>query len=547
MKFTRQLGLLGLLILVSSCLPLQSQDKSSVPTPFMPVQAESTEIKTEPTSSPVSKVWFSPGVPEAIQDDKNYPFTFEVASSSNEAQLTIQPTVDDSTFSIQWIYALVTAFPNVLDNVSFSDLQFVWAGETKQAIYLTGDTFSAIEAVLGKPGNPDIQIVLPGEIINDLWISKEAWGMIPFEGLDPRLKVLTIDQSSPLQKNFDPTTYPLAVRFEVSGDSSLLAQLQQSGGIWQQRANRNADLLTVLNMTGTTALVRATAYKMETKGMDYPGLMVKEVFNNADLNDVSNEVSFTPDCPYPDPNTGSLQFCSKPEYIYLLEWLGVNIVELTGNHMLDYNAQPFRETLQLYDELGFKNFGGGINAEAARQPLLIENHGNRIAFIGCNVVGPEVDWAKDNWPGAAQCDFDYMTSEIRQLKSEGYIVIATLQDQELYVPNPEPYIREHFLALAAAGADVVQGSQAHFPQSFEFYDQTSTFIHYGLGNLFFDQMDNPVIGTRREFIDRHIFYNGKYISTELITTMLEDYAQPRMMTPEERDTFLQEYFTYSGW
>jgi hypothetical protein len=538
---------LGILIFISSCSPMQSQGKSSIPTPFMPVQVEPTEITTEPTSLPVAKVWFSAGVPEAIQDVKNYPFTFEVASSSSEAQLIIQPTFDVSTFSIQWIYALVTAFPNVLDNVSRSKLQSVWAGETKQALYLSSDTLSAIEAILGKPGNPDIQIVLPGEIINDLWNSKEAWGIIPFEDLEPRLKVLSLDQDSPLQKNFDPSIYPLTVRFDISGDPILLSQLQQTGGIWQQRTNRNADLLTVLNMTGTTALVRATAYKMETKGIDYPGLLIKEIFMEADLNDVSNEVSFTPDCPYPDPNTASLEFCSKPEYIQLLEWLGVNIVELTGNHMLDYNAQPFRNTLQMYNERNWMIFGGGIDAEAAKQPLLIENHHNRVALIGCNVVGPEVDWAKENWPGAAQCNFEYMTREIRQLKSEGYIVIATLQDQEIYVPNPEPYIREHFLALAAAGADVVQGSQAHFPQSFEFYNQTSTFIHFGLGNLFFDQMDNPVIGTRREFIDRHIFYNGKYISTELITTMLEDYAQPRLMTPEERNAFLQEYFTYSGW
>jgi poly-gamma-glutamate synthesis protein (capsule biosynthesis protein) len=140
-----------------------------------------------------------------------------------------------------------------------------------------------------------------------------------------------------------------------------------------------------------------------------------------------------------------------------------------------------------------------------------------------------------------------MVSEIQQLKSEGYVVIATLQDQELYVPNPEPYIREHFFTLAAAGADIVQGSQAHFPQSFEFYQDGNTLIHYGLGNLFFDQMDVIAPGIQREFIDRYILYNGKYISTELITTMLEDFSQPRLMTQEERDAFLQEYFIDSGW
>jgi poly-gamma-glutamate synthesis protein (capsule biosynthesis protein) len=66
------------------------------------------------------------------------------------------------------------------------------------------------------------------------------------------------------------------------------------------------------------------------------------------------------------------------------------------------------------------------------------------------------------------------------------------------------------------------------------------FIHYGLGNLFFDQMDN--INNRREFIDRHIFYDGKYIGTELLTAMLENYAQPRPMTEIERKGLLQDAF-----
>ena len=68
-----------------------------------------------------------------------------------------------------------------------------------------------------------------------------------------------------------------------------------------------------------------------------------------------------------------------------------------------------------------------------------------------------------------------------------------------------------------------------------------------MGNLFFDQMDIPVPGTRREFIDRHVFYNGQYIQTELLTALLEDYARPRPMTQEERSEFLSEMFGAAGW
>ena len=72
----------------------------------------------------------------------------------------------------------------------------------------------------------------------------------------------------------------------------------------------------------------------------------------------------------------------------------------------------------------------------------------------------------------------------------------------------------------------------------------------GLANLFFDQMgdqDWMPRGIRREFFDRYVIYDGKLISVELITAMLEDYARPRLMTEQERSGFLQEYFFYSGW
>ena len=59
------------------------------------------------------------------------------------------------------------------------------------------------------------------------------------------------------------------------------------------------------------------------------------------------------------------------------------------------------------------------------------------------------------------------------------------------------------MRVADAGATMVSGSQAHYPHIMEFRGES--FIHYGLGNLFFDQMtyilpNGDVIDeTRREF------------------------------------------------
>ena len=212
--------------------------------------------------------------------------------------------------------------------------------------------------------------------------------------------------------------------------------------------------------------------------------------------------------------------------------IGVDVIELTGNHLFDWGKEPFLQTLELYKENNIPVYGGVNNLDLARQPFLIEHNGNRLAFIGCSPAGPENVWATDEQPGTATCDFDWIREEIDRLEKSGYLTIFTFQhfESDDYVPHSSQ--RVDFTKVSQAGADIVSGSQSHFPQGMTFMGDN--FIHYGLGNLFFDQMENL---KRDQFIDRHIFYDGRYISTVLLTTVLEDYAQPRPMLPAEREKF----------
>jgi poly-gamma-glutamate synthesis protein (capsule biosynthesis protein) len=301
-------------------------------------------------------------------------------------------------------------------------------------------------------------------------------------------------------------------------------------------------------MTGTTALVRAIAYKMEIKGLDYPIEKVKDWFKNADLIHVSDEVSFNPDCPFPDYN-GGLRMCSSPRYLQTLQDLGVNVVELTGNHENDYGSQYLESTIDTYKKLGWATFGGGKTPAEAQAPATVEANGNKIAFIGCNPDGPTSDWATDKQAGSAKCDMDYFAQQIKDLKSRGYVVVATFQQAEIY--NSYSYgdqLAGVFRTAANSGADIVSGSEAHYAMGFQFIG--NNLIHFGLGNFMFDQMvykGVPDDNIRREFIDRHIIYNGKYISTQLLTAQLVDWAQPNPMTQQQRVDFLTDVFNGSLW
>jgi len=122
-------------------------------------------------------------------------------------------------------------------------------------------------------------------------------------------------------------------------------------------------------------------------------------------------------------------------------------------------------------------------------------------------------------------------------------VIATLQYNEFYHYAPTAQQEVDFAELAQADAAAVSGSQAHHAQGFAFVD--GAFIHYGPGNLFFDQMDQ--VGTRQTFVDTYVFYDGRLLTVDLWTGLIENYCCPREMTPVEREAVLTAVFQASGW
>jgi poly-gamma-glutamate synthesis protein (capsule biosynthesis protein) len=389
-----------------------------------------------------------------------------------------------------------------------------------------------------------VRVVPADQLLEEAWSALPSWAIVPFDALEPKWKVLTVDGQSPIRKNFDPASYPLVVNFTIQSSTDV-----QSSILSLPPANYDPSKLTTVIMTGVTALVRATAFTMELKGSTYPGEKIRDLMREADIAHVSNEIPFFTGCTYPKPDQAALVFCSDPKYMDLLTDIGTDVIELTGNHFADRGAAGMLETIEIYRKHGIPYFGGGVDLQDSLKPALFEVNGNKIAFIGCNK--PDVGrfpTATDYHPGAAPCDFPYLTQKINQLKAQGYVVISTFQWNESYDSRPSPQQVRDFQLMADSGASIVSGSQAHYAQRMEFHN--ASFIHYGLGNLFFDQMgdqDWMPRGIRREFLDRYVIYDGRLISVELITAMLEDYARPRLMREQERAGFLQEYFTYSGW
>lgn len=519
-----------------------------------------------PTPVPVKTVWIDPALPMAWRESLSQQigdFAQRMASSQRQVALSDNPNADvrigpgDAGASlITYTLAVAAPFPTVPDGLTSANLVRFWRGEpaalaglsadgqTPPTLFLDPETREALTLLLGPAAeSPNIQIVAAEDVLASAWAARPAaFAVLPFDKLEVRWKLLHVDGINLFEREANMNAYLLTLRIRVQGDPALANEIAAA---LPPTDNRDLSKMAIVAMTGVTALVRGTAVRMEEKGITYPAEKIRDWLTTADITHISNEVSFWENCPPPSFSSGVVM-CSDPRYMELLRYVGTDVIELTGNHLWDYGYQRLIPTIEMYEQEGWGYFGGGRDLADALKPLTMTVNGNRIAFVGCNYFG--ANWATERLPGSAPCspndpkDLTYQIETIRQLKAEGYNVIATLQYEEYYFYQSTPQQRRDFAALREAGAVVVNGSQGHHVQGFDV--NANGFIHWGTGNIFFgDQTFSR--GALTTMVDRHVFYDNRYLGADLRTAFIEDLSQPRPMTPEERAELLTTLFEVS--
>ena len=531
---------------------LTALSPDSPPSPSSTAVSErgTVAITQTPVETEKNLLWISPFLPESITRGLVAPMALEMVDDKESATLTLDIGAEGHRVT-SLVYALVAPFPTFEDQISFETLKSSWLGSPSGKfangnLFLAENTLALFQQWWGPPAGNYVKVVAEEELLSITWSTANSLALIPFDSLQPEWKVLQVDGTSPIWKEFDLLTYPLSVPVSLQGRNSSV--VDELAAAFQSQLpdvlNRNPDNLTTVVLTGVTALVRATAVEMENKGILYPAEQVGPLLQSADIAHISNEVPFATTCPPPTPVSTRLIFCSDDRYMELLEYIGTDVVELTGDHFSDWGTTATLHTFDLYDSVGWHYYGGGRTPEEGRLPIRLEHNGNKIAFIGCNGKGGSYTPSTRGLPGAVDCDFQLISNEIAQLKDEGYVVIMTFQHHEVYSFTPSPYLVQDFEYVADAGADIVSGSQAHQPHGMSFYNGST--IMYGLGNLFFDQL---LMGenTTRALIARHVIYGGRHLSTEIFTIHFIDFSRPLFLEGDERTRLLRQVFEESDW
>jgi len=526
------------------CQPVEKQQPVEVETQPDIQNEEEVTPQPEPEPKQAVKILVDAAIPQSlslmvIQASREAFDEVEKTEQEPEAHLTIKLGKPDQNSTPSLVFAPVADFFSLIDDISWKELIGFWGGGELQGMKLaiTQQDLDVLASVLGQPQSENITVAPDDEILN-LLREGGHFSIVPFDRIRKEYKVLSIDGVSVFDRDADMGSFPLCFGLQIQGEEKYAGMLS---GVLDSYSlsNRDPEKMLTINMTGVTALVRGTANRMEKYGVLYPAREIVDILRDADITHISNEIPFVEGCT--GARDSSLVFCSKPEYFELLEYVGMDVVELTGNHMNDYGHDWMNYTLDLYDQQGTPYFGGGRNLQDSYEPVIFEIGPNKIAFLGCNFWGPAYDWATEETPGSAPPNLEDFEQIIDQLEQQGYNVIFTFQYVETYNYFPTEQQVIDFGRMADAGAAIVSGSQSHHPMGVEIKEDR--FINYGLGNLFFDQMRS--LGMRQGIIAKHIFYENRHINTVLITTMLEDYSQPRPTTPEERAELLESVFRES--
>ncbi len=549
--FTLVISILLMIIFSSACGPRQASpvpqpEPSLTPTePPLPTASATSAPTATATPEPIY-LRVDPDLPAAFEQSLKLEGTdFQrVSSGKTSAVLDYGRGNPVST----WIYALAAPFPTVTNTIPAKTFLGFWQRAEAAPftrLILDAETLKALQSRWGAPVG-DVEVLDADSLLREAWTTENTWAVIPFEQIQPRWKIIALDGQSPLHKDFAQSLYPLAVTISLTASQGFQSKaLTERLQPYMPQSNRDPEKLVTVILTGVTAMVRGTASEMEEKGITRGADVIGPVTREADILHISNEVPFAVDCKDPVPKlSGKLSFCSKDSYLELLEAVGTDVVELTGDHFQDWGEAALEHTLELYRQNGLPYYGGGLNIEEAKQPVKLEIKGTKIAFLGCNAKPTIYGNATEEKGGNFRCDWDYMTAEVKSLRAEGYLPIVTFQHLEFYQWTAQSQLVADFHKMADAGAVIVSGSQSHQPHGMEITD--TAVLHYGLGNLFFDQY-GLALYTNYGFLDRHVFYDGKYLGVEPLPIQFKDYSQPVWLEEATRSWLMEVFFSVSEW
>jgi poly-gamma-glutamate synthesis protein (capsule biosynthesis protein) len=205
----------------------------------------------------------------------------------------------------------------------------------------------------------------------------------------------------------------------------------------------------------------------QSNDMSYLFKNVAEVFKNDDITTANLETTFTTST---IKKQKQFNFKGDPQLAKSLTLGFIEGVNLSNNHIYDYNQQGFDDTIKALKENNINYFGEGYKWLTTAKSM-------KFAFLGYQGWGYDTKYLEN------------LKNDIQSLKAQNYIVIINFHwgEESQYTPNSVQKYLAHY--SVDNGADLIIGHHPHVIQGIEKYKDR--YICYSLANFCFGGNSNP--------------------------------------------------------
>lgn len=222
--------------------------------------------------------------------------------------------------------------------------------------------------------------------------------------------------------------------------------------------------------------------------------------------------------------SGDLPHFAPTRAVEALRWLGVDVVSLANNHILDFGEEGLDATVRALDAAGIAWFGAGRWDQATRLCVL-ERKGLRIGFVG--FAGVQVPTRRR--PGCVAMDSPAARRLIGQAREHCDRVVIYFHEGIEATSYPMKATVEGCRRAAEAGADLIIGSHPHTIQGMEWYHGVP--IVYSLGNFIMPLLEPAFYEKWRaqtDLTDLGMAFPRELMAKELILRCTLDREQVRV-------------------
>ncbi|UNC91713.1 CapA family protein [Candidatus Contubernalis alkaliaceticus] len=170
-----------------------------------------------------------------------------------------------------------------------------------------------------------------------------------------------------------------------------------------------------------------------------------------------------------------------PETAPLLKKAGIDLIQVSGHHILDYGAPGLINTLTMLKSQDITALGAGLNSEEAFTPYYYTKEGLTVGILAFN-ASPPLGWtAGTNRLGVTGGEEEMIKTILKEMEQKSQLSLVLVSFKDSHSSKASAEQKEFARQLVNMGTHIVVGTGANIVQETELYQ--GGIIFYNLGNF----------------------------------------------------------------